>query len=401
MTTSTTLSSRLSKFQSFKESIWGPGGQATARWMGVIPYPTFTPYLKGEKFDEDRGSLQSSFLSGVLVNGGTFSLGMVATYEDIEYILQGGLQLVAPSAGPPYIWTHIAPTTSTWATQSYTFEYGYSIGTLRALGCIIDSFGIKMEAKKEWSVSASGWYKSFETTSPIAITSSTNANPIEITTTALHGLIAGDQVVIADHVTNTAANGTWAIGFTSTTKFTLTGSTGNGVGGATGTITKVETPALADRTAEVIVTLGTTCKIDVSGGTLGTTAFTNQLISADLQVKNGLVPVWTADSKNPTQFSYDRVAVTLGLKLLMTAQVRALINSVLAAGTRVVVQLKQVSSAKSAEIDFAGILADDPAYYSAESGAQTVDLKFEGQYEATSIANDLKIIITNAIAAMP
>ena len=71
----------------------------------------------------------------------------------------------------------------------------------------------------------------------ILIASSTNASPIEITTATAHGLTDGAQVTISAHSVNTNANGTWTIAWVSTTKFTLTGSTGNGIGGATGTVT--------------------------------------------------------------------------------------------------------------------------------------------------------------------
>lgn len=67
----------------------------------------------------------------------------------------------------------------------------------------------------------------------IAITSSTNASPININATA-HGLNTGDQVTIGEHKVNTAANGTWTITKVDANNFTLNGSTGNGVGVATG-----------------------------------------------------------------------------------------------------------------------------------------------------------------------
>lgn len=67
------------------------------------------------------------------------------------------------------------------------------------------------------------------------ISSSTNATPIAITCTA-HGYSTGDTVVITGHTTNTNANGTWEITVTGASTFTLDGSTGNGVGGASGTV---------------------------------------------------------------------------------------------------------------------------------------------------------------------
>jgi len=56
----------------------------------------------------------------------------------------------------------------------------------------------------------------------------TNASPIEITATAAHGFATGDTVIIAGVKGNTAANGHYVITVTSSTKFTLDSSTGNG-----------------------------------------------------------------------------------------------------------------------------------------------------------------------------
>ena len=66
-----------------------------------------------------------------------------------------------------------------------------------------------------------------------AITSSTNATPIVVTATA-HGYATGDLVTINGHATNTAANGTWTVTKITNDTFSLDGSVGNGIGGATG-----------------------------------------------------------------------------------------------------------------------------------------------------------------------
>jgi len=66
------------------------------------------------------------------------------------------------------------------------------------------------------------------------ITSSTNATPIVVTLTS-HGLTTGDTVVVTGHTTNTNANGTWEVNVLTSSTFELTGSVGNGVGGASGT----------------------------------------------------------------------------------------------------------------------------------------------------------------------
>ena len=70
------------------------------------------------------------------------------------------------------------------------------------------------------------------------IVSSTNASPIAVTVTG-HGYATGDTVIINAHTTNTFANGTHEITVTGVDTFTLDGSTGNGVGGATGTVRNV------------------------------------------------------------------------------------------------------------------------------------------------------------------
>lgn len=70
------------------------------------------------------------------------------------------------------------------------------------------------------------------------IASSTNATPIVVTANS-HGLSNNDMVVISGHTTNTNANGTWKIGNVTTNTFEITNRAGNGVGGATGTVRKV------------------------------------------------------------------------------------------------------------------------------------------------------------------
>ncbi len=74
--------------------------------------------------------------------------------------------------------------------------------------------------------------------SVINITSSTNATPIEVTTSSSHGYSTGDTVLIQNHSTNTNANGYYEITVTASNKFTLTGSTGNGIG-SSGTVRNV------------------------------------------------------------------------------------------------------------------------------------------------------------------
>lgn len=70
----------------------------------------------------------------------------------------------------------------------------------------------------------------------VAIASSTNANPIVVTTSANHGLLSGDTITISGHQANTAANGTGlVVTVLSNTSFSIPVA-GVAVGGATGTV---------------------------------------------------------------------------------------------------------------------------------------------------------------------
>lgn len=73
----------------------------------------------------------------------------------------------------------------------------------------------------------------------ISITSTTNASPIVVTTSTSHGYSNGDWIYLASHSTNTNANGLWEIAGVTSTTFQLVDSTGNGTGGATGNVRKV------------------------------------------------------------------------------------------------------------------------------------------------------------------
>lgn len=90
------------------------------------------------------------------------------------------------------------------------------------------------------SLAINGTWTAQPNTLPAAknIASSTNASPIEVTSTG-HGYSTGDVVYIQNHTTNLTANGVWTVTYVDANKFTLDGSVGVGIGGATGTATWV------------------------------------------------------------------------------------------------------------------------------------------------------------------
>jgi hypothetical protein len=56
---------------------------------------------------------------------------------------------------------------------------------------------------------------------PVAIASSTAADPAAVTTASAHGLTSGQFAEISGHLANTVVNGTWPVTVTSATVFTV------------------------------------------------------------------------------------------------------------------------------------------------------------------------------------
>lgn len=150
-----------------------------------------------------------------------------------------------------------------------------------------------------------------------SITSSTNATPIVVLTSTAHGLTSGDTVDVAGHQTNTAANGQRTVTVVDSTHFSLDGSVGNGVGGATGTVhalafnvaftqpsdgddatgSSIDVPlqAAADREAAILVSTGKYKCVEIawapfgpgSGGTPGSaTAFSTTSLPGTVVAAN-------------------------------------------------------------------------------------------------------------------
>lgn len=87
----------------------------------------------------------------------------------------------------------------------------------------------------------------------INIVSSTNASPIVIETEIAHGMVTGDYASPNGHSVNTRANGWFKVTRIDDTHLSLDGSTGNGVGGASGTIRKTSDRAIELATAQTVL----------------------------------------------------------------------------------------------------------------------------------------------------
>jgi hypothetical protein len=134
------------------------------------------------------------------------------------------------------------------------------------------------------------------------ISSSTNASPIVVTTSAAHGYSTGDIVVVGGHTTNTAANGTWQLGTVASTTFQLltlldgNNSTGNGVGGATGWAIDITTAAvLSDVSANSNGTDVSLSGVTNTGGVINSSSWTWTGLSA---TKSWAIAIYDSTASN-------------------------------------------------------------------------------------------------------
>lgn len=122
-----------------------------------------------------------------------------------------------------------------------------------------------------------------------SIVSSTNAAPIVVEVTG-HAYATGDTVYISGHLVNTAANGSWTITVTGANTFSLNGSVGVGVGGATGSAYRYSDLDLIDNSiqanavpnAVTAITLSATSTNIAVVGTITVTGATAAMADADI-----------------------------------------------------------------------------------------------------------------------
>lgn len=180
----------------------------------------------------------------------------------------------------------------------------------------------------------------------VNIASSTNANPIVITTSAVHGLTTNDFVSVNGHQVNTSANGTWQATVLTTHTYSIP-SAGVGVGGATGTsqslaagptyaipsdgdaITAasvgVALEAIGDRTAfheagmSVLKFVGPTGVLLSTDIMSGWDSFTPAaLVDGTWNALTGGT-VWTIPGNNVQALDYIEISVDLSCNILQTA----------------------------------------------------------------------------------
>ena len=160
------------------------------------------------------------------------------------------------------------------------------------------------------------------------------------------------------------------------------------------------TAALADRTVEVALMPSTALYMDASGGTIGTTAFACTMLSFGLDIDTGLKPVYAGGSLIPCGFTYDQYKVTLKLGLLYTSALKTFLTTTMLTGGTSLIRLKSTSGTKIAQLDFAGVLTEDPEMFPDKDNARYVEVSLSGQYDS-GFANYFKASVTNGVATLP
>ena len=147
----------------------------------------------------------------------------------------------------------------------------------------------------------------------LAVTGISNTAPIKVTTASSHGLAPGDTVLIFGVTGNTAANGAFTITVTTSTAFTLDGSTGSGAWAGDGTVTTdlagaIQTVVIAAVAAATGVSADVTTPVLNAIGLLPLDPATITALVAETQV-------------DPTQFP------TLGAAFVRAAKAAALFTA--------------------------------------------------------------------------
>jgi hypothetical protein len=175
------------------------------------------------------GSLIDQYLS--IFNGSVYD-----TYRITAWVSAISLTVVAIAGGPAL---------STQAARQYFIGGRWKTITNGATANrIVPGDTIRIMASPDLTSIGNATWTGGGRPASVAIQSSTNATPIRIQTFENHGLAVNDYVVVTAHSVNTNARGVWKVSATpgvqsfEIVQINGTSTTGNGVGGATGNVTK-------------------------------------------------------------------------------------------------------------------------------------------------------------------
>lgn len=267
--------------------------QASLILSGNISAPAWT--TSGIRYKNATATLTDTTSSGTVATAYTNVWGgnTIAASSATTFTNYFNSYFNAPTAGPN------VTLTNPWAVGADSLKVGTSNSfTVSASGVVTigSSTGVLRVDSGTVSVVTNFAYRLKDAMAlggtNRTVSGATNASPIEITTTAGHGYSTGETVTVASVGGNTAANGTWTIVKTSSTKFTLTGSTGNGTYTSGGTVTPSPTTAttIQDGTTSWTASLaaGKSYRIIADGVYVAATGYTITLLDSGGLTATGL-----------------------------------------------------------------------------------------------------------------
>jgi len=158
--------------------------------------------------------------------------------------------------------------------------------------------------------------------------------------------------------------------------------------------------ALTDRTVELIRMADTVLTIDAWGGTIGTTAIANELISFSLNIETGRHLKFFNGSLAPADYGETKWTGTLDLSMEYGAVTKAIVDALSAPGlVQRCIQLEATSGADIVTIDFYGTLMGGVDLWGDRDGNMTADLSFTGTWHVTD-TDWLKIVVTNSLGTL-
>lgn len=193
-------------------------------------------------------------------------------------------------------------------------------------------------------------------------------------------------------------------------EFSLSGATGEAWKMSASWVGRQKTPttftdALSVVSVEEALFSRTTLYIDSSGSTVGTTAKNGVLTAASVNVKTGVVPVWTADGQLYFyKHKFTRPEVTFNLSLELESDT-GIVVAQRAAGVAKTLQLFQLNiagaSTSGMKINFAGKYDTNGfGEYQNSDGNTVIEVSGKAIYSSTD-ALFASFIVTNSVASVP
>jgi hypothetical protein len=159
--------------------------------------------------------------------------------------------------------------------------------------------------------------------------------------------------------------------------------------------------ALSDRSQTPIHANETIMYIDAVGGTIGTTAITSILFSADISIKNNAGLVAGVSSLYPATYAEGKSEATLKMKMAVDATTAGYLTSIM--GTTLLQKLIRIKattgSSQIAQFDFGATFTKAPKINSDQDGISTFEFEAKAVYNST-LGNWMKASVTNSIATM-